>query len=127
MSPHVSGKKHQHFYCLAAQMDHPELWGPSQCLLKVSVKDGGAGAVDPSVVTDVRFAHSCPPGLPRTTSSPPRDFANRQYLAMPCHGMPCHEICEVESSTAAVELCPTQQLCVFVRTIENIEKEVYSK
>lgn len=55
VSPKVAGKKHKHFYCLAAQMDHPELWGPAQCLMKVSVEQG-VDAPEPVAVTDTWYA-----------------------------------------------------------------------
>jgi hypothetical protein len=39
VNPRVVGKPHRHFYALGATVDHPELWGPAQVLVKVSTAD----------------------------------------------------------------------------------------
>jgi carotenoid cleavage dioxygenase-like enzyme len=39
VNPAVVGRPHSHFYALGANIDHPELWGPAQVLVKVSVND----------------------------------------------------------------------------------------
>jgi len=55
INPAVAGKKHKHFYCLAAKADDPEMWGPAQVVMKVSTEDSKTN-LTPTVVTDGWYA-----------------------------------------------------------------------
>lgn len=47
VAPCAVGRRHEHSYACGAAIDHPQLWGPAQTLVKVSAPGGAAADAPP--------------------------------------------------------------------------------